>query len=189
MDVQDKVDSIVTGIEAVAKHFGRSPRQVRRWLRDGAPRLSQNRFDLLQIQAWLDQRQGVRQPAGPGYIDPRQRSLGDAAPVSTKDQDEARYAKARADLKEMEAKKRLGELVELKEIEQLFVARILACKQGLLTLQRSLPPKLIHCRDEREMEIIIAGAVRELLLAFSRPLPESLGGVAVDLDDDWEDGE
>lgn len=168
-------DSIVVGIEAVAQHFGRSERQVRRWLRDGAPRLSQNRFDVLQIREWLDRRQGSRRSREP-YQDPKQLFLGEGP--AGKEVQEERLKKAKADLAEMEVKQRRGELVARREIEQMFVARIMAVRQGLLTLSRGLPPQLIHCQDEREMEIIITAATRELLLNFSRPLPEALGGVA-----------
>ena len=72
----------------------------------------------------------------------------------------------------MDLRQRRGELVERQEVEQLFISRIMAVKQGLLNLPRGLPPQLIHCKEEREMEGIIARVVRELLESFSRPLPE-----------------
>jgi hypothetical protein len=60
-------------------------------------------------------------------------------------------------------------------VEQLFVFRIMAVKQGLLAFSRSLPQQLIHCPGEREMEILIAQAVWGVLEEFSRPLPAALG--------------
>jgi len=180
-------DSIVVGVEKVAKHFGVTPRTVYTWMKNGMPRLSQKRFDLLQVQEWLERRKGILRPGpGPGYVDPKQRTLGevgsDPVGASGKDFQEERYKKARADEAEIRVKKLKAELVERSELTQLFVVRIMAVKQGLLSFARSLPPQLIHCQNEREMEAIILGAVRELLLSFSRPLPENLGGAAVDID-------
>jgi hypothetical protein len=93
---------------------------------------------------------------------------------SGKDYEDARMKKARADLLEMDLRQRRGELVPLKEVEQMFVARIMAVKQGLLALSRALPPQLVICQTEREMEPVIHKAVYGLLEAFARPLPESL---------------
>jgi phage terminase Nu1 subunit (DNA packaging protein) len=167
-------ESIVKGIPQVAAHFAKSERQVRRWRRQGMPCLSGGRFDLLQVQAWLDSRQGMPgpTPGGGHQADPRQPELREQR---GKDFQDERLKKAKADLAEMEVRQRRGELVERGEVEQLFVARIMAVKQALLTLSRGLPPQLIHCREEREMEVIIARTARELLETFSRPLPENLG--------------
>jgi len=94
-----------------------------------------------------------------------------------KNYQEERLKRHKADLAEMEVKQRRGELVERREVEQLFVARIMAVKQGLMNLSRALPPQLIHCQEEREMEIIIIRVVRELLEEFSRPLPAAMQSV------------
>ena len=93
-----------------------------------------------------------------------------------KDYWDMRGKKAQAQKRELDLRQRRGELVELKEVEQLFIARIMAVKQGLLNLSRGLPPQLRHCKDEREMEAIVARAVRDLLESFSRPLPENIAG-------------
>jgi hypothetical protein len=58
------------------------------------------------------------------------------------------------------------------------VARILAVKQGLQSLARALPPLLIHCRAEREMEAIIARTVRDLLEGYATPLPAGMSPAA-----------
>jgi phage terminase Nu1 subunit (DNA packaging protein) len=178
LDVNILADSIVSGITAVAEHFNRSDRQIRRWLRDGMPRLSQDRFDVLQIASWLESRRKMRRPAiHPGWTDPRQQALGDAVEPVGKDYHDERLKKAKADMAEMEVKQRRAELIAKRDIEQLWAERASAAKQNLLTFSRSLPPQLIHCTSEREMEIVILSAVRELLLAFCRPQPEALGGI------------
>ena len=167
-------DSIVTGIQAVAEHFGKSERQVRRWIRAGMPRLSGKRFDLLQVQAWLDRKQGIGvsdSAETPGLRGERQRERKlTFADHRGKDFWDGQAKQYQAKLRELEYRQRQGELVELQEVEAMFVARIMAVKQGLLALSRVLPPQLSHCRDERDMEIFIARAVRSLLEVFSRPL-------------------
>ena len=166
-------DSIVRGLRAVADHFGRSLRTVQRWAKEGMPRLSGKRFDLIQVQAWLDLKDGKAPVGREASGDSRQPGL--PAVDSGKDHWDKKAKEWQAKTRELEYRKLLGELVEIREVEQLFVDRIMAVKQGLLGLSRGLPPQLAHCRDEREMEVIINGAVRHLLEMFSRSLSESLG--------------
>ena len=164
--------TIVRGTQAVADHFGVKRRTVQRWAKDPTfPRFPGRRFDLVQIQIWLDLRDGrpsTPPASGPG---PRQPELTEERGKNFQDE---RLKRHKADLAEIEVKQRRGELVKRLEVQQLFIARIMAVKQGLLNLSRSLPPLLIHCQTEREMEILIARVVRELLEEFSRPLPQSL---------------
>jgi hypothetical protein len=144
------------------------------------PRLSKRRFDRQQIQAWLDRKDGqAAKPAATLLGDPRQPEL---TLESGKDFWDGQNKKFQAQRRELDLRQRRGELVERSEVEQLFVARIMAVKQGLLILSRALPPQLATCSHEREMEPIIYRAVHNLLEAFARPLPESLvaGGGAGD---------
>lgn len=136
------------------------------------PRLSKRRFDRQQIQTWLDRKDGQAPPAIVLMGDHFQPTL----PVqSGKDFWDAQNKKFQAQRRELDLKKRRGELVERREVDQLFVARIMAVKQGLLILPRALPPQLATCSHEREMEPIIRRAVQDLLETFARPLPENLG--------------
>lgn len=163
-------ESIVKGLAAVALHFNKSERQVRRWVKDGLPRLSGGRFDLLQVQAWLDRRQGGRGPVPPE--DPE--AHGQLPLIGDKDHWDKQGKKFQAQLRELEYRQKLGELIEVTTVRELLVARILAVKQGLLSLARALPPELASCHGEREMEAVIAREVRVLLEAYSRPLPAEL---------------
>src|SRR4030042_6057260 len=163
---------IVSSLAEVAAHFGKSLRQVQRWRQKGMPCLSGGRFDLLLIQSWLDQRQGVRGPGRPG---PEEKKQWNLPPESGKDFWDKEGKKWQAQQRELDYRQRKGELVERKEVEALFVARVLEVTQGLEGLSRSLPPQLIHCRDEREMQVIISREVRALRERYARPLPKSLG--------------
>jgi phage terminase Nu1 subunit (DNA packaging protein) len=166
--------TIVNSLEKVAKHFGKHLRTAQRWAREGMPGLSGGRYDLLQIEAWRKLKKGGRGPAA--AVDPR--SYGQLPLVAEGDKDywDMRAKKAQAVKRELDLRQRQGELVEREEVEQLFIARIMAVKQGLLSLSRALPPQLIHLKEEREMEGVIARAVRDLLSSFSRGLPENVGG-------------
>jgi phage terminase Nu1 subunit (DNA packaging protein) len=164
-------------MDKVARHFGKSLRQVQRWAKQGMPVLSGGRYDLMQIEAWRRLKKGGRGPGVAG--DPRRHGQLDLVAENDKDYWDMRGKKAQAQQRELDLRKRRGELVERAEVEQLFIARIMAVKQGLLNLSRGLPPQLIHCKEEREMEVIVARAIRDLLESFSRPLPENLGGTEV----------
>lgn len=166
------MDPIIVGQKAVAEIFEVTERTVRNWIKAGMPRLSRRRFDRGQIQAWLDRKDGqvATRPAPAG--DPLQPFLIEQ---SGKDFEDARMKRARADLLELDLKQRRGELVPRTAVQQMFVARIMAVKQGLLSLPRALPPQLMVCQTEREMEPVITKAVRDLLEGFARDLPESIG--------------
>lgn len=166
---------ILVGIDSVAEFLGKSTKTVRRYLAEGMPRLGEKRFHREQVKAWFDERKKIRAPRSPGYQDPKQLTFGQAGGEG-KDYHDERLKRAKADEAEIKVRQLKGELVALAEVDQLHVARGTVVKQGLLTFARSLPPRLIHCKDEREMEVVIMGAVRELLEAFSSPLPESLSG-------------
>ena len=152
----------------VALHFKTTERTIYRWERAGMPVLPDGRYDLVQITVWKMGRKGSGRP------DP-----------AAEDQEEEggkafwtrREIQARAELKELALKERRAELVELQEVEQLFVARIVAVTQGLESLARALPPLLVN-RSEREMEPIIARRTRALRELFARPLPEKFGSSA-----------
>jgi len=166
--------NIVDSMDKVARHFGKSLRQVQRWAKQGMPILSGGRYDLMQIETWRRLKKGGRGPAA--RVDPWGQGQPDLVAENDKDYWDMRGKKAQAQERELNLRRKRGELVARAEVEQLFIARIMAVKQGLLNLSRGLPPQLIHCKEEREMEGIIARAVRDLLESFSRPLPDNIGG-------------
>jgi hypothetical protein len=82
--------------------------------------------------------------------------------------------KYQARLRELDYRKRLGELIERVRVEDEFIARVHAVKKALIAFERALPPELIACRTEREMSEVIRKAVRNVLENFSRPLPQDI---------------
>lgn len=166
-------DSIVDSLEKVAAHFKKSLRTVQRWAyRKGMPALSGGRYDLIQIRAWLDQQQGVRGPGRPGEQEQRQWNLPEESGKDFWDKEGKKY---QALVRQLEYRTRLGELIERAEVEALFAARAMAFKTSMLGFARVLPPLLMTCPHEREMEAVIGRIAREHLENICRPLPEKFG--------------
>ena len=164
--------TIVENLEAVAAYFGKSVRQVYRWqkMKDFPPPLSGGHYDLMQIQAWLDKRSGLRRSKSRKNNQSDTENIEDVEGKDFWDKENKRF---QAKMRELEYLRRRGELVELADVQKFFVARILAVKQGLLSLPRSLPPLLTNLTSEREIEAVVRRMVLELLEKFSQPLPDT----------------
>jgi len=184
-----KADSDTLGsLEDVAERFGKSVRTIYRWRDRGMPMMENGRFDVAAIEVWLQQKKGMIPPgvnggggAGSGKGKHEGTGEGDGGAqsggvdgVQGKDWWDKENKKFQAQLRELELRKRFGELIEFKRVEEEFVTRILSVKAGLLAFERSLPPELIACRTEREMSDVIRKSVRALLEGFARPLPPSM---------------
>lgn len=70
-------------------------------------------------------------------------------------------------LKEIDLRIKLGELIERSEVLGLFTYRIQIVRQGLLSFHRSLPPLLVE-KDAREISDILKERVFDLLDRFSQ---------------------
>jgi phage terminase Nu1 subunit (DNA packaging protein) len=156
----------VIGKAAAAAFFKVSVRQVRNWEKAGMPGRVGRTYDLVKIQLWRDQKQGKVLED-----DPRQ---GFLSPQRGKDFQDERLKRAKADLVEMTVRRQRADLIEISKIIEFIEGRNRVMKQGLLTLERSLPPQLVICQSEREMEAVIHQAVRALLESYCRPAPEEL---------------
>ncbi len=163
----------VYGLEAVAKHFGVSLRQAQRWAKlPGFPKTENRWYSLVAIGMWREEQKSAPKNANDEGQDPD--DDGVLPQPGTKKFWELEDKKFQAQTRELEFRRRQGELVERQEVEQLFVARIVAVTQGLESLARALPPLLVN-KSEREMEPVIARQTRALREMFSRPLPEKFG--------------
>lgn len=181
---QPEEKRILPTLKETAAHYGKSVRTLRRWSRAGMPVLPGNRYDLDQIDRWLERKKGAirldesESPAAEGGEQPGAGEPSLPQPGQGKDHWDAKNKEWQAKQRELEYRKKQGELVQKEEVESLFVGRILAVKQGLLSLERALPPELISCKSEREMAAVIRRSVRGLLEEYSRPLPAHLAGEA-----------
>jgi hypothetical protein len=119
------------------------------------PVLSNGRYDLGQITLWRSRKQGV---AGKDFWDMENKRL-------------------QAEKREIELQEMQGKLIKVVTLEALLAPRAMAYRQGIVALQRTLPPRLARCMSLREMEAVIAQAGRELLANVLRPLTLPSGQV------------
>ena len=119
------------------------------------------------MEAWIKRRHGVGET--PGGAVPKLKLTGDG-----KDFWDAESKKHQARLRELEYRQRKGELIEVASAERFFMQRIDIVKQGFLAFERSLPPRLILCKNEREMAEVLHESIRGLLEVYAAPLPDSL---------------
>jgi hypothetical protein len=166
-------ETIVKGKPAVAVNFGVSERTVRRWVKDPIfPRLSGGRFDLLQIRAWLDGKDG-RAPAPPARGgDPRQPEL---AAEKGKDYEERRFKRIKADREELALRKDRGELIEVAGLEALLAPRAMVYRQGMISFEQILAPRLAAAlglppESLRVMSVVIHEVAHEVLSNVLRAL-------------------
>jgi phage terminase Nu1 subunit (DNA packaging protein) len=167
-------DTIVKGLQAVAMHFDKSVRQVQRWVKEpGFPRLSGRRFDLLQIQAWMDAKDGCPPlPKTQHQVDPRQPEL----PIQQgKDYEEQRFKRIKADREELALRKDRGELIEVAGLEALLAPRAMAYRQGLISFEQILAPRLAAAlglppEAMRVMNAVIHEVAHEVLSNVLRAL-------------------
>lgn len=182
LDVMDMTDNkrFLDSVDEAAAHFRKTKRTIYRWVRDGFPLLADGRVDLDEAEVWVRRRRGLPVKAGAdsggearGGLEPEARSVEGSLEDDGfgKEYWDSENKKYQAGLRRLELQKRQGEIIERVKVEDLFISRIAAVKQGLLTLTRSLPPELIVCQSEREMAVVIDKLVRELLETFARPLP------------------
>lgn len=173
---RDGTERIVTSTKEVADHFRKTVMTISRWKKQGMPVLGDGSYDILAIERWVMARKGLVPPPLPQGPDMEEK----AAPVASVLNPESREfwdrenKKHHAGLRELELRKKKGELIERIIVEDEFLKRILEVKRGLVSLERALPPELIACRSEREMSVVIRRCVRETLLGFSRPLPAGM---------------
>jgi phage terminase Nu1 subunit (DNA packaging protein) len=155
--------TVVDGRQAVAQRFDVSERTVYRWEKAGMPVLPAGRYDLVQIALWLDKK--------------GDNGAGGAKKQGSKDTEMEGLVRVRRELAELKLRERRGELLELSEVEAMLAPRAMAYRQGIVALQRTLPPKLSQCKSMREMEAVIAQAGRQLLANVLRPLTLASGQI------------
>lgn len=166
-------DTIVKGTQAVADHFEVSRRTVQRWCKDPTfPKLPGRRFDLVQIRIWRDLKDG-RPAAPPGRLgDARQPEL----PVQRgKDFEEQRFKRIKADREELALRRDRGELIEVAGLEALLAPRAMAYRQGMISFEQILAPKMAAAlglppESMRVMNTVIHDVAHEVLNNVLRAL-------------------
>ena len=86
----------------------------------------------------------------------------------------ARHEQFKADLAQLELKKKSGELIPVEEVVKDWGQMITACKTKLLALPSKISPRLPGCDDVREMEQLIKAEIIEALDELSSQRVETV---------------
>lgn len=117
-------------IPRVARVLNVSDKTIRQWMRDGMPvtRLGDGTIGDASV---LELDEAVRWYLTQGGLDAAK----------------TRLAMAQAEKHEMENEVRKGELVEVRQVKDAWIDRVLACRAKLLTLPSKLGPQLTNVAD------------------------------------------
>lgn len=140
---------IVDSQEKVAKIFGVATRTIERWAKDGMPVTPQGLYDLKDIRAWRQFRKKPQKNA-----ENKQNAW------------DVRFRKAKAELAELELKKRLGVLVSRETVERELIQISLTIKRALLALPRQVAPQLFGL-EPRRIEALLRSRIEEIIQKFS----------------------
>lgn len=140
---------ILDNQEQVAKVFRVSLRTVANWVKNGMPVTKEGRYDIVEIQAWKFHRNNKKTAGG-------------------EDDDwDAKYREYKAKLEQIKFKTTIGELIPMREVEAGLIQISIAVKRALLSLPRSVAPRLVGL-ESREIEIIIRGRIEEIITLFAQ---------------------
>lgn len=89
------------------------------------------------------------------------RNRGANSPVLSKEK--ARHEKYKADLAELELKKKRGDLLEVEFVKKDWGRMVTACKTRLLAIPAKVSPQLPGCENAREMERMIKQHINQAL--------------------------
>ena len=109
------------------------------------------------LRKWLDQGKLNRYEGGKICEDELRefirRDKPANAPVLSKEK--ARHEKLKADLAELELKRRRGELLEVEEVKKDWIRMINSCKTKMLASPANVSPQLPGCDSVSEMERVL----------------------------------
>lgn len=138
---------IVDTQEDVAKCFGVSTRTVAYWSRDGMPVREDGRFELAAILRWKKER-GEDQSRGNG---------------NPKDKWDEKDKKFKSMQRELDFKKKSGELIEARDVEKTAFECARKIRDNFLMLPDRLSPILAAETDQLKVKNILSNEIREIL--------------------------
>ena len=139
--------------EYVAKVFKVTVRTVRNWIESGMPVAKDGRYDLSEIVAWKFMRD-IKQ-----FSDEKKEGIDWLT----------EYRKYKAKNEESKHKLTKRDLISKHEVEEGLVQVSIAIKRALLSLPRSIAPRLIGL-EAREIEAVLRERVEEIINLFAKDL-------------------
>ncbi len=135
--------------EQVAKVFKVTSRTVANWVKEGMPVTKDGQYDLLEIQSWRFHRRFSKDADG-------------------KEVDwDAKYREFKARIEEGKFLTMIGQLISMQEVEDGLIQISTEIKRALLSLPRSLAPRLGGL-EPREIEKVIRERVEEVINLFAK---------------------
>lgn len=161
-----------TGVRALARETGYSPGIISRKLSQGKT------ADEIRADAAAWREKQAYKAAESGDVEPEQ------APAKRVRREESFYdaqkrkESAVADIRELEAKQKAGELVEVVVVEAQWTEIATSIRDSLLGLPLKISGKLAGMQDQREIERYLKTMFRAELSKISKTLAESQSAAA-----------
>lgn len=144
---------IVDNQDQVAHVFGVSVRTVANWVKDGMPVMKDGKYDIAEIQAWRFLKKGGNKKA--------------SKTSKNGENWDSKYREYKARFEEIRLKQALGELVSKREVETGLIQISIAIKRALLSLPRSVAPRLMGL-EPREIEKVLRQSVEDIINLFAQ---------------------
>ena len=134
--------------------FDISPKTLSRWSQAGCPKLKKDQWNMGAVLLWWTE----------NIYEPR---------LETEEKDESlknarqRYWRARAEKEEISISQLKSELIPKKKLADLWGARVVEVRQGLLNLSDRLPP-ILEAKTQPEIRAVVHKEIIQLLEMYSR---------------------
>lgn len=148
---------VLDTIEAVGKHYGKSPRTVKRWIVRGMPVLPGHRYDISQIDAWLAGGQGEKE----ADRTPEKDFL-----TKGKSYWDAENKKHEAALRKLRLEEKRGQLVRVEDIERDAFNLARQVRDGILSIPDRMDAMLAAELDPQNINTLLTRELRQALEAL-----------------------
>jgi phage terminase Nu1 subunit (DNA packaging protein) len=143
-------------VNTIAREFGCSERQVQMLVRDGMPKSGRGEYDLVECLRWrIGQHKAEIERAKCSTVE-----------AKSLNEEQARLAKASADLKELKVSQMRGELVPIGIYKRIVGEKFSTVRVGVLSLPDRISARL-EGLDRAEIKKRLKEAVREILAELS----------------------
>lgn len=160
-----KGKKLYVSMQGLADHFGVSVQAVQKWTHRDCPIEERGGvgktyvFDLDAVKKWYS-----------GY---NRKNTGSDGPGSQGklnfSQETARLNAAKADLAELDLKKRLGELIDAEEAQKLWLKLITAVRAKFIVLPKKLAPQAFGCKTVVETVSVLEMEIHDILRDLAVP--------------------
>jgi len=134
LDALEHPQSDKVSLSEIAELLGICKSSVWNWVKRGMPKNSDGTYSVAAVRAWVAARDAEKNEASKASDDETEWTV--------------EYRKFKALMAKLDYEKRQGQLVEVAEVDAVNVRKVLALKQRLLMLPRTLGPRLVGLNAE-----------------------------------------